>query len=543
MVLKGLQVNSTDGAKGAGMSASSRLALLALGGVLTGFTLIFTQLGIFEWLTLIPAIYALLDMVRRRDVSPGRAYGYGLLFFMSFYIVIYHWFIFLWPLEFTGMNRGAAAVVVLAGWFGLSLLQALVGGLIFPLAMLFGRTKFVKSNGFIMPFLAAALWVIFEWSQTLFWTGVPWARLAIGQTDMPVMFQTASLFGSYFITFLVVAVNSTVAYALLERNKTRLCAMTAAGLIIFNAAAGVILINAANNQDEKKFTAAVVQANIGSGDKWDMKVADMLDIYIEYTRRAASEEPKPDIIVWPETAIPATLDEIPITADRIKKLASECGVPIIVGIFTDDAEGNEYNSLVLFNTDGTVSEETYSKRHLVPFGEYLPLRGIITTLIPPLGEIAMLDEDVTPGSDSGIIVSGGIKFGSLICFDSIYEQLARESLIDGAEVLVISTNDSWFYDSAAGRMHNSQAKLRAVESGRYVLRAANTGISSIITPAGKVIKQLEPLTAGYIVAGAGARDGKTIYMMTGNFFVALCAFFCILTAVSGLPLLMKRKIK
>jgi hypothetical protein len=160
------------------------------------------------------------------------------------------------------------------------------------------------------------------------------------------------------------------------------------------------------------------------------------------------------------------------------------------------------------------------------------------------GELAMLDDDVTPGSDSGIIESGRIKFGSLICFDSIYEQLTRESLIDGREVLVISTNDSWFYDSAAGRMHNAQAKLRAVESGRYVLRAANTGISSVITPAGKVIEQLEPLTAGYIVADVGARDGKTLYTLTGNFFVALCAFFCIVTAASGLPLgIKKRKIK
>ncbi len=507
-------------------SAPGRLFLLLVGGALTGLTLVFPGLGPLEWLTLAPAAYILLSMAKERRTRLGRAYGHGFFFFMSFYIVIYHWFLYLYPLEFTGMSRASALAVVCAGWFGLSLLQALVGGLIFPLALLLGRTKFVKSHGFMLPFVAASLWVVFEWSQTLFWSGVPWARLAIGQTGTAVMIGASSLFGSYFITFVIVSVNFLLAFAVWERKKAKISIICAAGLMLLNAALGSLAVLSYSDKDEKKFTAGLIQANIGSGDKWDVGISDMLDIYSDYTRLAAAEGA--DIIIWPETSVPVTLERNPSVLGRLSELADECDTPIIVGTFTYDKEGNEFNSLVLIEPGKGLFEDVYNKRHLVPFGEYLPLRTIISFLIPPLTEIAMLEDDLTPGRDSGIIESGGVRFGSLICFDSIYEELARASILDGAEVLVVSTNDSWFFDSAAGRMHNAQAKLRAVESGRYVLRAANTGISSVITPTGAVIDQLEPLLGGYIVAEVGAREGKTLYMLTGNLFVALCALFCLL---------------
>ncbi len=318
------------------VSVSEQLLLLLAGAMLTGFTLIFPKLGFLEWLTLSPAAYVLLGAVKNQNITLKRAYLYGLFFFMSFYVVIYHWFLYLYPLEFTGMSRGAAAVVVIAGWFGLSFLQALAGGLIFPLAVLTGRTRTVRSHGLVFPFLAASLWVIFEWSQTLFWSGVPWARLAIGQTDMPVMFQTASLFGSYFITYLVTAVNFLAAYAFYDRKskKVKFCALSAAGLVLFNAVAGGIILLSTSGKSGKEINAAVIQANIGSGDKWDMKVSDMLDIYSDYSIKAVLS--KPDIIIWPETSMPITLEENPITVGRIKRLAAECKTPILVGIFTED---------------------------------------------------------------------------------------------------------------------------------------------------------------------------------------------------------------
>ena len=129
---------------------------------------------------------------------------------------------------------------------------------------------------------------------------------------------------------------------------------------------------------------------------------------------------------------------------------------------------------------------------------------------------------MTPGDDSAIFYTDIGKVGSLICFDSIYETLARDSVKDGAELIAISTNDSWFSDSAAIYMHNNQARLRAIECGRYVARAANTGVSSFITDTGIILGEISPLTDGYLCAEVYLSDSRTLYSLVGNLFVYLC---------------------
>ena len=133
----------------------------------------------------------------------------------------------------------------------------------------------------------------------------------------------------------------------------------------------------------------------------------------------------------------------------------------------------------------------------------------------------MLGEDLAPGEDSDLVYSQVGILGGLVCFDSIYENLALDSARDGAEVLVLGTNDSWFFDSAAVYMHNAQAKLRAVETGRYLVRSANTGISSIIDPDGRVLDEEPPLVPGYVIADISARRSPTAYTVIGNTFVYL----------------------
>ena len=123
------------------------------------------------------------------------------------------------------------------------------------------------------------------------------------------------------------------------------------------------------------------------------------------------------------------------------------------------------------------------------------------------------------GEGAQLMNVSGLNVGSLICFDSIYEGLTLESVREGADVIFLSTNDSWFTDSAALDMHNSQARLRAVESGRYIVRAANTGISSIITPKGEIVERLGALEEGYIMGDVYARDSRTLYSYIGNIFI------------------------
>ena len=507
-----------------------RFLLLAVGASLTALTLVAPILGIIEWVSLIPSAIALIAIAKDKKVRAGGLYGYGFFFFFCFYVVNYHWFVNLYPLDFVdGMTKPAAVCVVLAGCLGLSAFQAIFGGLVLLLFAALVRSEITEKCHVLIPVYAAALWAIFEWSQTLFWFGVPWGRLAIGQTKLLVGVQSASLFGSHFVTFLIVAVNFFAAYAILYAEKRRLFACVAASIFVVNAALGGVLM-ILERDASKTVSIAAVQGNISSKEKWDLEMGEKIfSVYADYTEEAA--QAGADIVVWPETTLPYNVDDMPYKIRRVEKMAEKYQVTILVGAFNYDDEGNELNSIIAVLPDGTHHETVYSKRHIVPFGEYVPLRDVFELLIPQITDLSMREVDLTAGDGANIIMLDEASVGSLICFDSIYDELARDSVKSGAEILAISTNDSWFMDSAALDMHNAQAKLRAIENGRCVVRAANTGISSMITPTGEVISSIGALEGGQITEEMQLRDDLTLYTRVGNLFVYLCITF--LCAVFG----------
>ncbi len=498
-----------------------RFCLLLASAVLTGLTLIFPKAGFLEWLTLIPAGIFLLSYASDEKVRLRHLYCYGFFFFMCYYLVTFHWFVNLYPLDFIdGMTRGAALAVVLAGWIGLSLLQSIGGGFVFVLAGLVFRSRLCLRFGFLRPFAGGALWAVFEWSQTVGWWGVPWGRLPIGQTAYAVGIQTASLFGSYFITFLLVTFNFLLAYALLVRPALKISCITAACLLVFQYGSGTVLYMT-GDRNGTTVRAAAVQGNISSNEKWVSESTQRtMDVYRKYTEDAAKDGAS--LVVWPETAIPYTITSNSSMGRYVADVASSNRVTVLAGGFTP-AEGlSEYNSIVCYLPDGSAFDTVYNKRRLVPFGEFVPMRGLVETLIPPLAELVMVSVDVAQGEGGQVFCLEEGKVGSLICFDSIYEDLTRESVLEGAELIFLSTNDSWFTYSAALYMHNAQAQLRAVETGRYVVRAANTGISTVISSRGEVLALLEPLVDGYICTDVNLHDNMTLYTLIGNSFVGLC---------------------
>ena len=499
------------------------LLLLAISGILTGVTVILPQVGFFEWITLAPAALFLLIEASNRERKLRSLYGYGLFFFLMFYMVGFHWFISLYPLDFIGgMTPPAAIAVVLAGCVGLSLLQALFGGLLFVATGLLFRTKLLSKRGFLKPVLLALTWAVYEWTQTLGWWGVPWSRLPLGQSKYIVGLQTASLFGSYFVTFALVAVNALLAYAFLNRDKIvsiKYSAIVAAAILVLQYGAGAVIYFANTEESAESVRIAAIQGNISSKDKWDFSTFERtMDIYEDYTLKAVGDGAK--IVVWPETVIPNTIDRV--THKRISQLASENNVIILVGAFCEsESLDGEYNSVFCYLSDGSVHEQVYSKRRLVPFGEFVPMRPIVDVLIPPLADLIMSGGDILWGEDEAIMDTEYGNIGSLICFDSIYEELSRSSTHAGADVLCLSTNDSWFGDSAGVYMHNAQSQLRAIENGRYVVRSANTGISTIIDEKGRVLESLDPLVDGYIVGDVKLCESTTLYTAIGNAFIYL----------------------
>ena len=243
-------------------------------------------------------------------------------------------------------------------------------------------------------------------------------------------------------------------------------------------------------------------------------------------------------MVWPETALPYRLNENKAVSEYVSSLARDTETMILVGAFFRNSDGNLENSIYMIKPDGTIAEDHYSKRHLVPFGEYVPMRNIIMTLVPPLNDIGMLDSDLEAGESASVHDTDFGKIASLICFDSIYEPLAYDAVRNGAELIAISTNDSWFNDSSAVYEHNSHSVLRAVENGRYIVRAANTGISSVISPSGEIKDMLPPLVEGQISCDVTFSDKRTLYSEAGNIIVPFSVF---VLAASSVIIRMKGK--
>ncbi len=249
----------------------------------------------------------------------------------------------------------------------------------------------------------------------------------------------------------------------------------------------------------------------------------------------AAEEYSPDIILMPETVIPTYL-RYDMAIYEFVDLAKRTDALVIVGTYDMEKRGESdeydlYNTLLFFEPDGTLSKTRYYKRHPVPFGEYLPMESVIRAVLPMLAELNAFESNLTAGKSTNVYDGELGKIGGLICFDSIYEELTLDTVRDGAELIALATNDSWYRDSAAVFQHNAHAVMRAVESGRYVIRAANTGISSIISPVGEVVSYLEPLTKGCVYGDVYMRDDATVYSQVGDVIVPFSAVVCAIFAI------------
>ena len=505
---------------------------LPLGGVLTGLCLAFPQIGFLEWLSMIPALLFLFTVARDTTVRYRRLYLYGFCYYFSFFMTALHWFLDLYPMDFLGVTKGEAVALVAICWVGLSLLQTLFAAFVIPLFGFLCRRSVMKRLTALVPLLFAAQYVIAEWSQTLTWMGVPWARLALGQIEYGVMAGSAALFGSYFITFAIVLVNGYLAWGILQRKNIpclRLSAAVAAGVLVLQLGCGMIGYFTAKPQNGSPVLAAAVQGNVGSDLKWTPDSRrQSYEIYAKYTAEAAAAGAT--IVVFPETFIPATVSKHSELGEYVIGLAKLHQVTIFCGGFHRDGAGNEYNAVFAVYPDGTIDETVYAKRHLVPFGEYVPWRPVIEFLLPLLADIGMLADDLAPGTDSALFDTQYGKIGTLLCFDSIYEELTRDSVRDGANLMILPTNDSWFTDSRGIYMHHSQARLRAIESGRWIVRAADTGISSLIAPDGSAYDSQPPMQEGMALYTAYARENITLYTRIGNLLVWL-----LIAAVLAVP--------
>lgn len=382
---------------------------------------------------------------------------------------------------------------------------------------------------------SGALWVIVEHLRSWLLTGFGWLPLAASQWKQPIMLQSATEFGQWSVSFALVILNVGVAgyfvrivgYA--KTRKKSLCPEFYVALSIMVWLTFMQLNKTSRQEREPAFKAAVVQPAVPQDEKWNSAFAQKILDRLE-RQSLLLKALEPDAVFWPEAVLPYPLNDDSTLEAWTLRLANELEVPLFAGALgIEEVTGEEdlwYNSVFLVEPKTGLFPHYYSKRHLVPFGEYIPLRSLwpwIETVVP-------LDSDIFAGEDTTLLPlrteNATIQVGSLICFEDVFPALARQSVEDGAGMLFVATNSAWYGRSGASQQHMAHSVLRAVETRRVVLRVGNDGWSCWIDEYGHVVESLglfeQEWTAWDITRDRRWVGKKTPYVERGDVFVWAC---------------------
>jgi apolipoprotein N-acyltransferase len=428
----------------------------------------------------------------------GYVFGLGLMGFGVFWIRIS-------IAQFGGVNAVLATTATLLFVFGMALFFALAGWLA-------GR---VPGHGRIPWLLLGlpAIWVLVEWLRGWLLTGFPWLSLGYGQIDWPLA-GYAPVGGVYAVSL---AVALSAALLLVWRRPLALAAL----VLLWGAGFGLRLVDWAEPSGEP-VPVSLVQGNIPQEKKWLASMrGPTLDLYLDLTAGV----PDSTLVIWPETAVPAFVAEVEdsLLAPLHEAMQAQ-GRDLLLGIADGDPRGAYFNAMLSVGSSGRAH---YHKRHLVPFGEYLPLDRWVRPVLDFL-EIPM--SDFTPGDDrSPVITLVGHPAAINICYEDAYASEILRGLPDAA-FLVNASNDAWFGDSLAPHQHLEIARMRALETGRYLLRATNTGISAIIDERGG-LRGTAPQFEQAVLSGEFVPlQGRTPFVAVGNHGVVILASLMLLAA-------------
>ncbi|MCK5214288.1 MAG: apolipoprotein N-acyltransferase [Candidatus Omnitrophica bacterium] len=478
------------------------------------------------WVALIPLLFAIEGCTWRQAFARGYFTG----------IVVYcgtlTWFINMAATAEIPLPLAVAALIGMAIY--LSVYYGLFGA---------GIVLLAERKWHFRVFMCPAMWVILEFARDHLFSGFGWLSLGYSQYKFLSLIQIADITGVMGVSFLLVLTNvilkeSLGAYFKKETpryfNAVILLTVVLLAAVIFYGRAKLSV----QPREEEMIEVAVVQGNIDQNKKWrPWHWPEIINKYFALTEAAAAS--KPDLIIWPETSFPGYLWDYPpgMFAD-IQRFVREHKIPLLFGAVL--REGEEYfNTAVLLDETGEVVTR-YDKLHLVPFGEFLPLRNVF----PILKELIPI-ADFTNGeiaTQFPVVAKKGSRehsnhFSVLICFEDTVARLARRLVNAGAGLLVNITNDAWFLDSKEPHLHLQGAVFRAVENRRDIIRAANTGISCFISRKGEihaVLKDAEDdptYVEGHITSSAAFYRRKTFYTQYGDVFVFICFSFFILNMI------------
>jgi apolipoprotein N-acyltransferase len=368
--------------------------------------------------------------------------------------------------------------------------------------------------------LAPAVWVTTELGRTYFWSGFPWLLLGYSQTTVLPVAQFASVVGVFGMSALVAMVGATLAYFVVSRSPASVIALVTVAVIV---AAITIwgnrrLANDVLVREGRPVRVALVQGNIPQDQKWDAAYAErILDTYLTMTREAAGQGAR--LVIWPESATPFPFMDDRAGADKIQSLVRETRIELLLGSDQVNPETKEYyNAAYLVRKDASVAG-VYQKMHLVPFGEFVPLQQLLFFVGPLVEQVG----GFTAGREMVLLPTSEGPISTAICYEIVFPRLVRESVLRGSQLLTTITNDAWYGRSSAPFQHFLQARMRAIEQGRYLARAANTGISGFVDPYGRVLDRSEIFEREILVGEVRMLESRTIYGTIGDLFAYVSA--------------------
>jgi len=398
---------------------------------------------------------------------------------------------------------------------------------LFPAIFALVTARSVSALGPRALLLAPFVWVATELLRRWVLGGFPWVLLGYSQASVVPVVQTASLAGVYGLSAIVVLASAGFVLAIRARGVLRLAAPLAVAALIggLTAWGSWRVADGSLVKAGTPVRVAMIQGNIPQTQKWDRgRAGEILGTYLEMTRAAAQHGAT--VVLWPESSTPFLFDYDAAGNAAIRAAARGQRISLLFG--SDEYEPGKpakfFNSAFLLDPDGrTVA--VYKKMHLVPFGEFVPLKRLLF-FVGPLVEAV---SDFSPGDESVVMPVGPQRLSTAICYEVVYPDLIADFVDHGSQLLTTITNDAWYGQSSAPYQHFWQAAVRAVEQGRYLVRAANTGISGIVDPYGRVLA-MSPIFERTIVSGeVRYLDARTVYGRTGDAF----AWASVLVAVGA----------
>jgi len=473
----------------------------------------------FAWIALVPLLVALGPPGRREAASTGRAFTLGLLTGLVYFVGTIYW---------TGAVLrtfgGLASPLAMLAMLLLALYLAL-----YPALTALVMHRLLRRMGSEALLIAPAVWVATEYLRGYLFGGFPWVPLGNSQVSVLPVAQLASVLGVYGLSALVAYVNSSLAYVLLARGRARLAA-GAAALATLAAVGGWGAWRIADGRLTREGTPiriGLIQGNIAQEDKWNPREARRIfTTYIAMTRDAVRRGA--EFVIWPESSTPFMFEEDPGGAAALRALAREVQVPILFGSDQVDRRGDVirlYNAAFLLTPKGETGA-VYRKIHLVPFGEYIPFKEWLYFVSPLVERLA----EFAPGTSAVMLPVGEHAVNTAICYEVVYPSLIRDAVRAGSQLLTTITNDAWYGYSSAPYQHFELASMRAIEQGRYLARSANTGISGIVDPYGRVVARSVLFEEVGLVADARILNGRTIYAQIGD-VVAYAAMVLVAAAL------------